>query len=76
MQTICQAIIIIVFVVIQPEMQKAADPADISVLFFFQLVLIFGLCTQKNVLLPVLLAPVSNDFVRTISISNIAMGIF
>ena len=39
---------------------------------FFQLVLIFGLCTQKNVLLPVLLAPVSNDFVRTISISNSA----
>ena len=25
-----------------PEMQKVADPADISVLFFFQLVLISG----------------------------------
>ena len=28
--------------VLTPEMQKAADAADISVLFFFQLVLIFG----------------------------------
>ena len=30
------------------EMQKAADPADIFVQFFFQLVLIFGLCMQKT----------------------------
>ena len=30
------------FLTRDPEMQKAADAADISVLFFFQLVLIFG----------------------------------
>ena len=43
---------------------------------FFQLVLIFGLCTQKNVPAPVLLALVSTGAVSTYSIIFSAIGTF
>ena len=58
------------------EMQKAADPADISVLFFSSWCYFLGYAREKNVLAPVLSALVSTDSVRTISIRSSAMDTF
>ena len=58
-------------------MQKAADPADISVLFFFPAGANFWAKHAKNnVPTLVLLAPVSTGAVSTITISISALGIF
>ena len=59
-----------------PEMLKAADPADISMLFFPSWCYFFGYTREKNVPAPVLLAPVSTHSFSTISISNSVMGTF
>ena len=58
-------------------MQEAADPADISVLFFFPAGANFWtMHAENNVPAPVLLASVSTDAVSIISISINAMCTF
>ena len=60
----------------QTKMQKVADAADISVLFFFQLVLIFEKATRKTMqaLVPAALVLHSSSANNTSAISNSAVS--